>query len=36
MLQRTSFFQMQLDEERFYGDEGLVKAFTILYFVANE
>ena len=36
MLQRTSLFQMQLDEERFYGDEGLVKAFTTFYFVANE
>ena len=36
MLQRTSFFQMQLDEERLYGDEGLVKAFTAFYFVAKE
>ena len=24
MLQRTSFFQMQLDEERLHSDEGLV------------
>ena len=29
-------FQMQLDEERLYGDEGLVKAFTAFYFVAKE
>ena len=36
MLQRTSFFQMQLDEGRLYGDEGLVKAFTTFYFVAKE
>ena len=36
MLQRTSFFQKQLDEERLYGDEGLVKAFTAFYFVAKE
>ena len=27
---------MQLDEERLYGDEGLVKAFTAFYFVAKE
>ena len=36
MLQRTSFFQKQLDEERLYGDEGLVKAFTAFYFIAKE
>ena len=36
MLQRTSFFQKQLDEERLYGDEGLVKAFTAFFFVAKE
>ena len=36
MLQRTSFFQMQLNEERLYGDERLVKAFTTFYFVAKE
>lgn len=27
---------MQPDEERLYGDEGLVKAFTAFYFVAKE
>ena len=36
MLQRTSFFQMQLNEERLYGEERLVKAFTTFYFVAKE
>lgn len=36
MLQRTSFFQMRLDEERLYGNEGLVKAFTTFYFVVKE
>ncbi len=36
MLQRTSYFQRQIDEEKLHGDEGLVKAFNAFYFLAQE
>jgi len=36
ILQRPSFSQRELHEERLNSDEGLVKAFTTFYFVGKQ